>query len=122
MSPNVSLIVMSNVTYNRTASFTVKTPKNQTLVGDSAEWIVEKQEPSDSVLGNYGTVFINRAYAAATGATRGKTSFIGPADGTPVAIIDSHGNVISAPTMYRAIDGSDQGVWCEYTGAGSLPI
>jgi hypothetical protein len=90
------LVVFRNETQNTSTSFQIQAPSGTTLVGNCAEWIVERPEVSGGItnLPDYGVVTFSEAY----GGTSANT-VIQASAGNLINMTDGSGNTISSASF-----------------------
>ncbi len=100
-------VYLINETKGIATSFKVSAPsKNLGLIGNCAEWIVERPLVDNTLtkLANYGYVPFKKAHASATG-----TRNVNSSAGNNVNMVDDSGNIISTGTV-----SSPDNVTCNY--------
>jgi hypothetical protein len=109
VAPDTASVSFGNLTSKTYVSFTFTAPAGTTLVGNCAEAIVEAPSVggAQSLLPRYGFVEFNDV----TAYSQNGSWPIGA--GTPISMVDSAGNVISAPD---AEVGDADSFVCSYTG------
>lgn len=102
-----ALVQMTNLSSNRHATFLATAPANTKLVGDCAEWIVERQYRSsapDSIisdLSQFGSIFFDNAFAS-TSRPESHGPVADAGSGTPISMTASDNvQLIAAPTLLR---------------------
>ena len=102
------LCTVRNATTGHITGFGLTAPTGTTLVGNTAEWIVERPEVNGatSILAAYGTV--NFSFARAT---LSNYDWVWPGSGSPWNMDDDAGNLIS-----KGEATSGQSVQCTYVG------
>jgi hypothetical protein len=104
-SATVANVVLNNTTVNQYTAFEVTAPKGTRVVGNCAEWIVERPKVGgvDSQLANYGSVVFEKAWAGTNlgGTDAGRE----PSEGDPFNMIGDNGRVVSrAKLLYQEVD------------------
>jgi hypothetical protein len=98
-STTSATIYFSNYSTNVSTTFTITAPGTTTLVGNSAEWIVERPTVNGSVvsLTDYDVVFFDASIA---GYSDGKSLGISSAgSSTPVTMVGNNNASLSVPTF-----------------------
>ena len=119
-SPTVGHAYLVNVTTQQAVSLTFNAPSGTTLVGNSAEWIMERPGISGSLtpLTNYVACPFDACYAFGSvgGGTYNKLYYPGiNSTGTTVyavSMLDNAGAVISIPSLVGLAD-----IWFRDTGS-----
>jgi hypothetical protein len=100
-----ALVQMTNLSSNRHVTFLATAPANTTLVGDCAEWIVERQNrtsASDSPisdLSQFGSVFFANAFAS-TSRPQSHGTVLAAGSGTPISMSANDGvQLIAVPAV-----------------------
>jgi hypothetical protein len=119
-SATVGNAYVNNLTTQQTVSLTFNAPSGTTLIGDSAEWVMERPGIGDGLatLTNYVACPFNAcaAVGSVNGGTRNRT--YGPGINQTGAInywismLDSGGSVISVPSLVGTSD-----IWFRNTGS-----
>jgi hypothetical protein len=94
-STTSALILLYNVTSNISASFQATAPTGTNLVGNSAEWVIERLEIDTNTpeLARYGDVYFDEANAGTVG-----NATLHAGSGNTINMVDN-GNVISTGTI-----------------------
>jgi hypothetical protein len=98
-SSTSATVYFSNLSTNVSTTFTITAPQGTTLVGNSAEWIVERPTVNGSVasLTDYDVMFFDACIA---GYSNGRTLGISSAgSATPVTMTGNGGASLSVPTF-----------------------
>jgi len=119
-SPTVGHAYLVNITTQQSVAFTFDAPAGTQLVGDSAEWIVERPGISSGMapLTNYVACPFDACYAFGSvgGGTHNKLYYPGiNSAGTTVyavSMLDNAGGVISIPSLVGIAD-----IWFRDTGS-----
>lgn len=97
-SPTTATIYMSNQSTLVTTSFTVTAPKGASVVGTTAEWVVERPlvNGATTKLADYKTVYFDEGIAGLSG---GPFEIVTLGSGSPVTMIGNNGASLSVPTF-----------------------
>lgn len=118
-SPTVGVAYLLNITSQQVVAFTFDAPSGTSLVGNSAEWVLERPGIGDSLatLTNYVACPFDSCYAfgSVNGGTYNATYYPGTnLAGTTVyaiSMLDDSGQVISIPSLVGLTD-----IWFRDTG------
>jgi hypothetical protein len=94
-SSTSAIIILANITTQQTAAFDVTAPAGTTLVGNCAEWIVERPEVGGSLsqLAGYGSVAFQQAFGGTN--LPGSDSVRDPSEGDAINMMGDQGSVLS---------------------------
>jgi hypothetical protein len=97
-SPTTATIYMSNQSTLVSTSFTVTASQGASVVGTTAEWIVERPlvNGDNTKLADYKTVYFDEGIAGLSG---GPFQIVTLGSGSPVTMINDSGESLSVPTF-----------------------
>ncbi len=97
-------VFITNLTSKVHTSFSFSAPSGTTLIGNCAEWVVERPSVNGSLssLAEYGNVYFDGAYATAYGPNNVNQITAYPNSGTLLDMINSAGTTLSNPTQETA--------------------
>jgi hypothetical protein len=110
-SSTTASIVLSNSTTNQTAACGLTAPRGTTLVGNCAEWIVERISVGDVLtqLANYDSVTFQEAFGGTN--LPGSDAVRDPSEGDAIDMLGDNGALVSTATVaYRQVNCLSAGI------------